>query len=122
MRVTIYTDGGADPNPGVGGWAAILQANGRRRELTGTEPHTTNNRMELTAAVEALKALKRPSQVDFYTDSQYLQQGISEWIGRWRAKGWRRGRKPVANADLWQELDRLAGQHEIEWHWVRGHT
>lgn len=123
MEVTIYSDGGADPNPGIGGWAAILRSGSREKVLTGNEPHTTNNRMELTAAVEALKALKRPCQVNFYTDSEYLRRGITEWIDAWVESNWRtKGKKPVANKDLWQELLPLTETHDIEWHWVRGHS
>lgn len=122
MIVTIYTDGGADPNPGVGGWAAILRAAGKERILTGSEPSTTNNRMELTAAIAALAALKRPSQVEFHTDSEYVRRGITEWIDDWQKKGWQRKGKPIPNADLWQSLASLAKIHEIDWHWVRGHS
>lgn len=122
MVVTIYTDGGADPNPGVGGWAAILRAGGREKVLTGNEPSTTNNRMELTAAIAALEALKRPSEIEFHTDSEYLRRGITEWIGEWQEKGWQRKGKPIPNADLWQSLDALTQLHRINWHWVRGHS
>ncbi len=122
MKVTIYSDGGADPNPGIGGWAAILQSGDHEKVLTGNAPSTTNNRMELQAAVAALKALKRPSQVDFYTDSEYLRLGISEWISSWQASGWKRKGKPIPNSDLWQTLWPLVQGHEIEWHWVKGHS
>lgn len=123
MRVTIYSDGGADPNPGIGGWAAILRYGEHEKVLTGNEPYTTNNRMELSAAVAALKALSRPSEVDFYTDSEYLRRGITEWIESWIQKQWRtKGGKPVANEDLWRELLALTEEHEIEWNWVRGHS
>lgn len=123
MKVTIYTDGGADPNPGLGGWAALLRYDGREKVLTGNEPHTTNNRMELTAAVKALEALNRPCEIEFHTDSEYLRRGITEWIDNWRKKGWRTaGGKAVSNADLWQKLDPLTKEHEIKWHWVRGHS
>lgn len=123
MKVTIYTDGGADPNPGIGGWAALLRYGQHEKVLTGNEPHTTNNRMELTAAVKALEALNRPSEIEFHTDSEYLRRGITMWIDSWRKKGWRTaGNKPVSNADLWQKLDQLVKEHEIEWHWVRGHS
>jgi ribonuclease HI len=118
MSVIIYTDGGADPNPGIGGWAAILTAGEREKVLTGSEPQTTNNRMELTAAIEALRALKRDSEVVLYTDSEYLRRGITEWIDGWAAKGW----KKVKNVDLWQTLWALSQQHQIDWQWVRGHT
>ncbi len=122
MKVIIYTDGGADPNPGVGGWAAILRAGSKEKVLTGNAPSTTNNRMELMAAIAALKALKRPSQVEFHTDSEYLRKGITEWIQSWQAKDWKRKSKPVPNVELWQELLSLTQQHEIEWHWVKGHA
>ena len=122
MIVTIYTDGGADPNPGTGGWAAILRAGNREKVLSGSDPSTTNNRMELTAAIAALEALKRPSQVEFYTDSEYLRLGITERISKWEDANWQRKGKAIPNADLWQALSRLAGQHDIRWHWVRGHA
>ncbi len=121
--VTIYTDGAADPNPGFGGWAAILRYGNREKVLSGNEPHTTNNRMELQAAIAALAALKRPCRVTLYTDSDYLRRGITEWIEKWAARGWRRsGNKPVPNADLWQTLWDLARRHQIDWRWVRGHA
>ena len=122
MLVTIYTDGGADPNPGVGGWAAILRAGGSEKVLTGSEPWTTNNRMELTAAIEALTALKRSCQVEFYTDSEYVRRGITEQISKWQDQKWQRKGKPIPNADLWQKLQALTGTHDINWHWVRGHS
>lgn len=122
-KVTIYSDGGSDPNPGIGGWAAILRTEGHEKVLTGNNPSTTNNRMELTAALEALRALKRPCQVTFYTDSEYLRKGITEWIEGWIAKGWRLpGDKPVQNEDLWRSLWAEVQRHEIEWHWVKGHA
>lgn len=121
MKVTIYTDGGADPNPGAGGWAAILRAGGKEKIITGSEAHTTNNRMELQAAIAALKALNRPSEVEFHTDSEYLRQGITAWIANWESSGWTRKGKPVANTDLWQILSALVKDHEIEWNWVKGH-
>lgn len=121
-KVIIYTDGGADPNPGIGGWAALLRFGKTEKILTGSAPSTTNNRMELQAAIAALKALKRPCQVSFYTDSEYLRQGITQWIEAWAARGWRhKGGKAIPNVDLWQELWPLVKRHEIEWHWVRGH-
>jgi len=121
-QVTIYTDGGCDPNPGPGGWGAILVCGIKTKELSGAEPATTNNRMELTAAIEALRALRQPCRVTLYTDSQYLKRGITEWLPQWQAKGWRRSRgQPVENADLWQELLRQAQVHQIEWQWLRGH-
>lgn len=122
MKVTIYTDGGADPNPGIGGWAAILKAGHHEKILKGNHPSTTNNRMELQAAIAALEALTRPAEVEFHTDSDYLRLGITEWIDKWEAEGWRRKGKPVANADLWQQLRKLAQRHNITWYWVRGHS
>ena len=120
--VEIFTDGACRGNPGPGGWGAILRAHGREKELFGREAATTNNRMELTAVIRALEALKRPSHVRLYTDSQYVQKGISEWIHTWKRKAWRTAdKKPVKNEDLWRRLDELAAQHEVEWHWVRGH-
>lgn len=121
-HVTIYTDGGCSPNPGTGGWAAILIFGKHQRELSGGEPHTTNNRMELTAAVEALSALKRPCLVDLYTDSQYLRMGITEWMQGWKRRSWKRKGGELLNADLWQRLDRLNREHTVSWHWVRGHA
>ena len=121
-QVTIYTDGSCDVNPGPGGWAALLKAGGREKELSGAEPATTNNRMELTAALRALEALKQPSRVRLYTDSEYLKRGINEWIENWRARGWKRKGGALANADLWQALDGAIQRHEIEWHWVRAHA
>ena len=121
-RVEIYTDGACRGNPGVGGWGALLRTDGRERELWGGEPLTTNNRMELTAAIRALEALKRRCQVALYTDSQYVRLGITTWLPDWKLRNWRTAdRKPVKNQDLWQELDALAAKHDIEWHWVRGH-
>ena len=120
--VEIYTDGACKGNPGVGGWGALLGWNGRTRELCGGEAHTTNNRMEMTAVIRALEALTRKSRVRLHTDSKYVQQGINEWIHSWKKRGWRTAdRKPVKNEDLWRRLDELAGEHEIEWLWVRGH-
>jgi ribonuclease HI len=122
-RVRIYTDGACRGNPGPGGWGALLQLDGREKELCGGEPDTTNNRMELTAVIRALAALKRPCDIDLYTDSQYVQKGISEWIASWKRRGWKTAdKKPVKNVDLWMELDRLADGHRIRWHWVRGHA
>jgi ribonuclease HI len=120
--VTIYTDGACDPNPGPGGWAALLRSAGHTKELTGGEPDTTNNRMELTAAVQALQALNRPCLVDFYTDSEYLRRGITEWLPGWRKRDWRRKSGALANVDLWQSLEAAMQPHIIEWHWVRGHA
>ena len=122
-HVTIHTDGGCTPNPGPGGWGAILEWKGHRKELKGGEADTTNNRMELTAAIAALEALRRPSVVDLYTDSQYLRQGITGWIESWKRNGWKTAdRKPVKNADLWQRLDTAVARHAVHWHWVRGHA
>lgn len=123
MKVTIYTDGGADPNPGIGGWAAILRSGAHERVLTGNDPNTTNNRMELQAAIAALEALNRPCEVTFYTDSEYVRRGITEWIANWEARGWlHKGGKQVPNKALWQALWRQTQRHTIEWHWVRGHA
>lgn len=150
-HVEIYTDGGCDPNPGPGGWGVILRftmpedrvsalSDGGKsaaytvsvqdgvatvtRELSGGDPHTTNNRMELTAAIEALRALKQPCAVDFYTDSEYVQKGITAWLPKWIANNWRRGKggQPVKNVDLWQALHEQSQRHHITWHWVRGHA
>ena len=121
-KVIIYSDGGSDPNPGIGGWAAILRFGEHEKVLTGNDPEATNNRMELTAAIRALEALKRPCDIDFYTDSEYLRKGITEWIDGWAASGWKKKGKPIQNVDLWQELWPLVKTHEIEWHWVKGHS
>ena len=123
-QVTIYTDGGAKPNPGgPGGWAALLISGEHRRELSGAEPATTNNRMELTAAIMALEALKEPCKVTLYTDSQYLKNGITLWLPGWLRKGWKTAaRKPVKNQDLWQRLHAASQRHEVSWRWVRGHA
>ncbi len=122
--VTIYTDGGADPNPGPGGWGAVLlhPASGTLRELRGGEPQTTNNRMELTAAIRALEALRQPSRVELHTDSQYLRQGVTEWLPGWIARGWRRKDGELRNEDLWRRLAEEAARHEVQWRWVRGHA
>jgi len=121
--IDIYTDGACSGNPGPGGWGAILRYNGTEKELFGGEAATTNNRMEMMAVIEALRALKRPLAVRVHTDSQYVQKGISEWIHGWKKRGWKTAdRKPVKNEDLWRTLDALAAQHRIEWHWVRGHA
>ncbi|KAA0179037.1 ribonuclease HI [Cupriavidus sp. H18C1] len=123
QEVTIYSDGACKGNPGPGGWGAVLVANGHVKELFGGEANTTNNRMELTAVIEALRALKRPCKVQVWTDSQYVQKGISEWIRGWKARGWKTAeKKPVKNADLWQALDAAAAEHDVTWHWVRGHN
>jgi ribonuclease HI len=122
-HVTIYTDGACSGNPGPGGWGAILVAGQHRKELNGGEADTTNNKMELTAAIKALEALKKPSKVDLWTDSTYVRDGITKWIHGWRRNGWRTAAKrPVKNADLWQRLDEAQARHEIAWHWVKGHA
>ena len=121
--IDIFTDGACRGNPGPGGWGAILRANGKEKELWGGEAATTNNRMELTAPIRALEALTRPSRVRVYTDSQYVQKGISEWVHAWKRRGWRTAdKKPVKNVDLWTRLDELAALHDVEWHWVKGHA
>ena len=121
--VEIFSDGACRGNPGPGGWGALLRAQGAEKELYGGEAETTNKRMELTAVIRALEALKRPSRVRLYTDSQYVQKGISSWINAWKRRGWRTAEgKPVKNLDLWRRLDELAALHEVEWHWVRGHA
>jgi len=122
-RVVIHTDGACSGNPGPGGWGAILEFDGSEKELFGGAPDTTNNRMELTAAIEALSALKRPCTIELHTDSQYLRQGITQWIRGWKRNGWKTAdRKPVKNVDLWQALDALIGIHKVDWRWVRGHA
>ncbi|HBB40353.1 MAG: ribonuclease HI [Nitrospirae bacterium CG18_big_fil_WC_8_21_14_2_50_70_55] len=121
--VAVFTDGGCRGNPGPGGWGVVLRYDGRERELSGAERHTTNNRMELMAAIAALEALKRPCRVVVTTDSTYVKQGITTWIARWRCNGWRTADgKPVKNADLWQRLERVAAPHQVEWRWVKGHA
>ena len=121
--VEIFTDGACSGNPGPGGWGALLRMSGHEKELFGGEADTTNNRMELTAVIRALEALKRPVHARVHTDSQYVQKGISEWIHAWKQRGWRTaGRQPVKNAELWRELDELASRHRIEWRWVKGHA
>ena len=122
-EVEAFTDGACRGNPGPGGWGVVLRSGSREKELCGGELATTNNRMELTAAIEALKALKKPSRVALYTDSTYVRSGITEWVRAWRARDWRTAdRKPVKNQDLWQALSELAERHDVEWHWVRGHS
>ncbi len=121
--VKIYTDGACRGNPGPGGWAALLMAPEKEKVLAGFEAHTTNNRMELMAAIRALEALSRPCEVEMYTDSQYVKNGITTWIGDWKRRNWRTAdKKPVKNIDLWQQLDTLVVGHRIAWHWVRGHA
>ncbi|ALA18152.1 MULTISPECIES: ribonuclease HI [unclassified Chelatococcus] len=122
-RVTIYTDGACSGNPGPGGWGALLVYQGKEKELSGGEPGTTNNRMELMAAIMALEALKRPCAVDLFTDSQYVRHGITQWMHGWKARGWKTAdKKPVKNEDLWRRLDTARQRHDVTWHWVRGHA
>lgn len=122
-RVIIHTDGACSGNPGPGGWGAVLQYNGTVKELKGGAPLTTNNQMELTAAIEALKALKRPCDVELHTDSVYLKDGLTKWIHNWKRNGWRTAdKKPVKNAELWQALDKAVAGHKIDWRWVKGHA
>lgn len=121
--VEIFTDGACRGNPGPGGWAALLRNGSSERELSGGEPATTNNRMELTAAIRALEALTRPCRVELHTDSTYVRDGITKWIHRWRANGWRTAdKKPVKNAELWQALIEATASHRVEWHWVKAHN
>lgn len=123
MTVEVFTDGACRGNPGPGGWGVLLRYKGVEKELFGGERETTNNRMELMAAIEGLQALKRPSQVVITTDSQYVRKGITEWIANWKRRDWRTAdKKPVKNKDLWQKLDALSQQHQIEWRWVKGHS
>jgi len=122
-HVEAFTDGACRGNPGPGGWGAILRFNGHEKELCGGEPETTNNRMEMVAAIRALEALREPCSVAVYTDSVYLKNGITQWLPRWKSRGWRTAnRKPVKNQDLWERLDALVGQHDVAWHWVKGHA
>ncbi|MBU6249114.1 MAG: ribonuclease HI [Xanthomonadaceae bacterium] len=122
-EVEAFTDGACLGNPGPGGWAALLRSGGKQRMLAGGEPDTTNNRMELMAAIAALEALSRPCRVDLTTDSRYVMQGIEQWVPRWRANGWRTAdRKPVKNQDLWLRLSEATARHQVRWHWVRGHN
>ena len=122
-RVILYTDGACKGNPGPGGWGVLLQFGEHERTLHGGDPETTNNRMELTAAIEGLKALKRPCHVDLYTDSSYVKDGITQWMANWKRNGWKTAaKKPVANQDLWQALGALVNTHEVHWHWVKGHA
>lgn len=121
-KVTIYTDGACSGNPGPGGWGVLLISGDNQKELSGGEFETTNNRMELMAAIQAMEILKRPCAIDLHTDSTYVRNGILEWIKKWRANGWRTAaKKPVKNADLWQQLDAARERHQVEWHWVKGH-
>ncbi len=122
LIVEIYTDGACSGNPGPGGWGAVLRWNGHEKELSGGEPDTTNNRMEMMAAIKGLEELKKPSRVEIYTDSKYLQDGVMKWLAGWKAKGWKTAaKKPVKNKDLWLELDELLKKHDVTFHWVKGH-
>lgn len=122
-QVTLYTDGACKGNPGIGGWGVLMQSGAHEKTLCGGEAHTTNNRMELTAVIQGLRTLKRPCQVDIYTDSRYVMQGMTEWLANWQARNWQTaGKKPVKNKDLWQELAAETAKHEITWHWVKGHA
>ena len=122
-RVEIFTDGACKGNPGPGGWGALLRMGENEKELSGGEANTTNNRMEMLAAIRALEALTRPCAVDLHTDSTYVRDGITKWIHGWKRNGWRTAaKKPVANAELWQELEKAAARHDVSWHWVKGHA
>lgn len=122
-EVTIYTDGACSGNPGPGGWGAVLIFGEREKDIHGGEAATTNNRMELRAAIEALNALTKPCKVDLHTDSQYVRQGITSWLAGWKRNGWKTSaREPVKNADLWRALDEARSRHEVRWHWVKGHA
>lgn len=122
-HVKIFTDGACRGNPGPGGWGALLRYGEHEKTLYGAEAHTTNNRMEMTAAIEALAAMRQPCKIDLYTDSQYLQKGIKEWLPNWKKRGWKTAdKKPVKNADLWQILEKEIERHDVTWHWVRGHS
>jgi len=122
-HILVFTDGGCSPNPGTGGWAAILISGAHKKEIKGGEPHSTNNRMELMAAISALEALKKPSTVDLHTDSQYVHRGISEYIHNWKRNGWKTAAKtPVKNDDLWRRLDAAVMRHHVQWFWVKGHA
>jgi len=122
-KVVIHSDGACHGNPGPGGWAAILEYEQNKRELSGGVPATTNNRMELQAAIEALNALEEPCEVEFYTDSEYVKNGVSDWLVKWKQNGWRtKAKKPVKNEDLWRTLDSSASKHKVDWHWLKGHA
>ena len=121
-HIIIYTDGGCDPNPGPGAWAALLLEDGSKTEICGTDPDTTNNRMELTAAIEAMKKVSEPSDITLYTDSQYVQRGMEEWMPKWLAKNWKGSSGPVANQDLWKALLEAMKLHKVKWQWVKGHA
>lgn len=123
MKVELYTDGACKGNPGPGGWGALLRYQGYEKRLCGGELETTNNRMELTAAIEGLKALTRPCEVELTTDSSYVKDGINSWMANWKARGWKTSaKKPVKNKDLWQALDEQVNRHSVNWHWVKGHS
>lgn len=123
MTIDIYTDGACRGNPGPGGWGVLLRMNDTEKELKGSEKHTTNNRMELTAAIMGLQALTRSCEVRLYTDSQYVRQGMTEWLAGWKKRGWRNSKnEPVKNVDLWQQLDAAAANHTVKWFWVKGHS
>src|SRR5579862_4958204 len=122
-HILIYTDGACRGNPGPGGWGVLLRYGKKEKILSGAESHTTNNRMELTAALQALLALSEPCKIDLYTDSQYVQKGISEWLSGWKRRGWKSSaNKPIKNVDLWEALDEAIGHHQVNWHWVKGHS
>lgn len=123
MRVEIFTDGACRGNPGPGGWGVILRRGNVEKTLNGAEEHTTNNRMELTAAIKGLAALKRRCEVDLTTDSKYVRDGVTQWLPKWKQNGWKSStKKPVKNIDLWEQLDALLSQHDIKWHWIKGHS
>lgn len=123
MLIDIFTDGACKGNPGPGGWGALLRTDGQEKKIKGSEAHTTNNRMELMAAIQALNLLTRASEINLYTDSQYVRQGMMGWVAQWKKNGWKNSKKePVKNIDLWQQLDALATKHNITWHWVKGHS
>lgn len=122
-KIEIYTDGACSGNPGPGGWGALLRSGKHEKEMSGGEPDTTNNRMEMMAVIKALESLKKPSEVDLYTDSKYVMQGVNDWMAGWKAKGWKNSaKKPVKNQDLWLEIDALINQHKVRFHWVKGHA
>jgi ribonuclease HI len=122
-EVKIFTDGACRGNPGPGGWGVLMRYNGKEKVLSGGETQTTNNRMELMAAIRGLNALTRPCEIDLYTDSEYVQKGMTQWISKWRQNSWRTSEgKPIKNLDLWQELDKAVHRHDVRWHWVRGHS
>ncbi|MEZ5877815.1 MAG: ribonuclease HI [Tepidamorphaceae bacterium] len=123
QQVCVYTDGACSGNPGPGGWGALLVYNGTEKELSGGEAETTNNRMELMAAIQALEVMKRPVAIDLFTDSSYVRNGITQWLPAWKARGWKTAdKKPVKNVDLWQRLEEALARHKVEWHWVKGHA